>query len=687
MPNQDDEMNEFADIVSKASPNTAKRVSSQSEVEYSSEVEQGEERLDSSGLNSRHSKMWATVGRDCFPAESAISQLNPGQYTVKFCHSRGIYFSQRDINLDNLLILPDSNSEHVLKHIDDFWANEDRFRKYGFLWKRGIMLWGPPGSGKCLGKNTPVLMFDGSIKKVQDIKINDLLMGDDSTPRKVLSLCNGEEQLYEVQQKNGDPYIVNESHILSLKRIQIEQLRKGNSHRNRLRKTVIRDISVNEYLKSSDNFKYRFKGYKAKVEFPAQDITLDPYFLGLWLGDGGASKAAITTADETIKDYLFKFAKGLNLHVNVHTHKNMGKAANYDIRSHTKPIKKGINCILTTLQNLNILNNKHIPDVYLQNTKDIRLRLLAGLLDSDGYHFNNCFEFSNTNNRIIDGITYLARSLGFKVSTTKRTVSTNYKENCTYWRVHISGHTNLIPTKLKRNQSLQRKQIKCPLQTGITLKKLKIGEYYGFEIDGNKRFLLGDFTVTHNTSCVQQLSKQIVEAGGITVYCVDPNLTAKGLELMRIIEPDRPLIVIFEDLDAIVQQNGEADLLAMLDGELQVDNVVFVATTNYPNLLDKRFINRPSRFDEIIKIGMPSAQARRFFLEHKNPRLQDELSELTEWVELTDGFSIAHLKEVIISVECFNKPMHVAIKRLRSMIDATASSYESTASSFKGFTG
>ena len=178
------------------------------------------------------------------------------------------------------------------------------------------------------------------------------------------------------------------------------------------------------------------------------------------------------------------------------------------------------------------------------------------------------------------------------------------------------------------------------------------------------------------TSAVQQLSKQIVDLGGITIYCTEPSYTSNGLDVLRRIEPNRPIVVIFEDIDSIIQSHGESELLAMLDGELQIDNVVFVATTNYPGKLDKRFINRPSRFDEIIKIGMPSAQAREFYLSHKNPRLDSEPHELHEWVDATEGFSVAHLKELIISVECFNKTREEAVKRLRSMMTATVSSYE-----------
>lgn len=187
------------------------------------------------------------------------------------------------------------------------------------------------------------------------------------------------------------------------------------------------------------------------------------------------------------------------------------------------------------------------------------------------------------------------------------------------------------------------------------------------------------------TSTVQQLSKQIVDKGGITIYCDYPPNTAQGLSLLRRIEPDRPIVVILEDMDAIIQRHGEADLLAMLDGEHQTDNVVFVATTNYPQDLDDRFINRPSRFDEIIKIGMPTAAARQYYLAAKNPRLLESEGELNEWVNITDGFSIAHLKELIISVECFGKSADEAQARLRTMIDATATMYSDSTNKTFGF--
>ena len=131
---------------------------------------------------------------------------------------------------------------------------------------------------------------------------------------------------------------------------------------------------------------------------------------------------------------------------------------------------------------------------------------------------------------------------------------------------------------------------------------------------------------------------------------------------------------MLEDIDAIVNRHGETSLLALLDGELQIDNIVTIATTNYPELLDKRITNRPSRFDITKYIGMPSRTAREFYILHTVPRLHDNLTELTQWLDSTDKYSLAHLKEVVISVEVFENTLEDTITRLNKMIDVTVTS-------------
>ena len=158
--------------------------------------------------------------------------------------------------------------------------------------KRGGILSLPCAFGKCLGIDTPVMMYDGMIKKVQDIVVDDLLMGDDSTPRKVLSLARGKDTMYKVTPKSpaSNSYIVNESHILSLKCSTNWSLAEqpGVASKKYYKGALI-DISVTDYLNLPPSF-HRLGGpllgYKVAVDYPEIKIDFDPYIVGVWLGDG-----------------------------------------------------------------------------------------------------------------------------------------------------------------------------------------------------------------------------------------------------------------------------------------------------------------------------------------------------------------------------------------------------------------
>lgn len=175
---------------------------------------------------------------------------------------------------------------------------------------------------------------------------------------------------------------------------------------------------------------------------------------------------------------------------------------------------------------------------------------------------------------------------------------------------------------------------------------------------------------TGKTSAVQILAQEVEKLGGISIYLNDPNMF-DGLKVLREIEPDRPIVAILEDIDSLIDMYGESDILSLLDGEMQLDNIVFVATTNYINKLPGRIKNRPSRFDLIRKIGFPSAANRAKYLMHKDPsRFKGNEIELDEWVKETEGFPLAHIKELIISVECLDVPFKTAVKRLQALIQS-----------------
>ena len=299
-----------------------------------------------------------------------------------------------------------------------------------------------PAMGKCLGIGTKVVMYDGSLKKVEDVKVGDLLMGDDSTPRRVLSIATGEEEMYWIRQNKGIDYRVNKSHILSLKRSRNEGKHKHGD---------ILNISVEEYLKKSDKFKRNYKGYKVAIEFNEQKLEIEPYFLGIWLGDGRSSDIRVASEDKEVVEYLKDYA--FRLDKKLHRYAVDGKCTMYGITAATKD--DIANSLQAKLRELNLLNNKHIPHKYIANSSKNRLELLAGLIDSDGYYDakHNVFEVVQKNYKLAKDIEYLANTLGFRVSfkSNKTTIKNRGNESEVY-RVRIVGDLDKIPTKIKRNK-------------------------------------------------------------------------------------------------------------------------------------------------------------------------------------------------------------------------------------------
>jgi len=364
----------------------------------------------------------------------------------------------------------------------------------GFKSHRSQILYAPTGCGKCLGKGTPVLMFDGTIKTVENVVAGDLLMGPDSLPRTVLSTVKGIGELYKVTPTKGDSYIVNDAHILSLK-ITGGATRWDCSRSDKYKTGKIYNINVLDYLKESKTFKHCAKGWRTGVLFEEKYQPINPYYLGLWLGDGISKTTAICTEDQEILEEIYKEAEFRKLSVKIDLQKN-----NNSVVAYITSGRKNNNSLLKDFQSLNLISNKHIPHSYLTGSEFQRLELLAGLIDTDGSLSRNCFDFVQKNKRLAHEVVYLARSLGLAayIVECQKKCHNNGKVGI-YWRVSISGNTDKIPCRIPRKKATTRLIKKDALSVGITVNSIGTGEYFGFEIDKDKLFLLGDFTVTHNT--------------------------------------------------------------------------------------------------------------------------------------------------------------------------------------------
>ena len=264
----------------------------------------------------------------------------------------------------------------------------------------GAILEVPCGKGKCLAKDTPILMYDGTIKPVQDVLIGEKIMGDDSTPRKILTLARGRQTMYKIHiGDTGEYYTVNERHILCL------QKRNGISS-NSTQEPEYLTMTVKEYYLYDNEAQSQLFGYRVPVEFEEIEVDMDPYH----------------------------FAKRISLHEKKYA---------------------------------------YIPYEYKCTSRKNRIEFMSGLADANGF----LFDISQStvqlpyiySNKLQKDITFLLCSLGYALEK------------------NPEGIASLL--------RFSKKNMVYPIRA----EKMEKGEYYGFEIDGNRKFVLGDFTVTHNT--------------------------------------------------------------------------------------------------------------------------------------------------------------------------------------------
>lgn len=170
---------------------------------------------------------------------------------------------------------------------------------------------------------------------------------------------------------------------------------------------------------------------------------------------------------------------------------------------------------------------------------------------------------------------------------------------------------------------------------------------------------------TGKSSIVRQICNDVIKRGGIVLFCDSPRLFAQGLTVFRQVEEKRAIVCVFEDIDAIIKKHGDSELLQILDGDNQIDRVLNIATTNYPEVLDKRIISRPRRFDRLHKIVAPEEKIRLQYLKSKLPKVSPK--EWKIWVQETKGLSFAGLTEAVISVKCLGNNLTDTIKILRDI--------------------
>ncbi len=403
--------------------------------------------------------------------------------------------------------------------------------------------WGIICPCECFDPETPILLWNGAVMKAKDIRVGDRLIDDNGNQVRVKSTCSGFKTMYEVvpEKKNFLPHTVTDNHILTLK--ARNHTRNPNKSSNKFKYRFFDKESLSYVYKSFDNEKdldafksqiddvvditiekflslpldvqkelYLFKS--AGINWEYKEVALDPYILGMWLGDGLSTGYGFVTADMELLDKWIEWGKK-----NDATVKHC-RRYQYTLSSTINNTQSGISCNKTEkaplkklLEKYDLVKNKHIPLDYLVNDRKTRLAVLAGLIDTDGSVRANGHEVRITqgeaNYQIIYDAEFLARSLGFSCHMSDGVCSYTVdgeKRRRPYKELTITGqYLYEIPTVLQRKKlnmfenPTSVKKCSSYLQSSFKLVKKDIQPFVGWQLDGNGRFLLSDMSIVHNT--------------------------------------------------------------------------------------------------------------------------------------------------------------------------------------------
>jgi superfamily II DNA or RNA helicase len=451
------------------------------------------------------------------------------------------------------------------------------------LWAGGGVISCVTGWGKCLSPDTPVIFADGTVKTIGEVETGDQLMGDDSTPRTVLERVEGFGPMYRLTPIYGDPVEIADHHILSL-------VKSGDCERDKYPDGHVVDITVDDYLRQSNVFRHRYKLYKAAVDFPAKSVAVDPYFMGMWIGNGTWSRTEVTTPFQEVADYLETLAGTLGLRRMEYACRPTEDCMRFAIVG-----SDGRNTLMDAMRGYGLMAEKKkvIPRDYLVNSKEARLQFLAGMLDADGhYDQNGKFDWCSVDKDVARDFTFLARSLGFRATENISRVC-GYGKTVTRYRVFLSGDLHKIPTKVRKKRAAVRTGVKDVLRCGFKLERIADGPYVGVRLDGNMRHILGDFTVTHNTHVMGAIIRSYPReellrarmAPGTVVVTPTKDIAEKNAADLREMLPEREVGLLHSDCqkpsdDITVCVAGSMENLPLGDCGLLIYDEVHTVTWN-----------------------------------------------------------------------------------------------------------
>lgn len=173
--------------------------------------------------------------------------------------------------------------------------------------------------------------------------------------------------------------------------------------------------------------------------------------------------------------------------------------------------------------------------------------------------------------------------------------------------------------------------------------------------------LLHGLPGTGKTVIVNRVANHVMKTGGVCLFVNEPYLIQQSYDVLNAIQPETTCLTVLEEIDSMMARGRESTLLSILDGEVQKENVMYLATTNYIDKIPGR-IMRPGRFSSVVEIPYPTKEARKAYLEIK---LGKEFKFIPEFVEKSEGLSIDELKEIVQAVIILRQPIDNVVSRIK----------------------
>ena len=345
-----------------------------------------------------------------------------------------------------------------------------------------------PKVGKCAHRLSRVLTPQGKVVEAGSLKLGDRLCGPDGSPRTIVKLKTVKRPAFKVTLDSEYEFICSDTHDL-----WVSHYRNKTPHR--IEAGLLGKLP-NEFL---NDLRLEFsEGVSWEKETKPE---IDPYLVGLWLGDGSSSQPEITTMDKEVVIYLEKFCKenGERLYKKKKTQKN--RADTYRINNDVS--KKSCSKFWEFAKTHNLKNNKHVPDIIKFSSKENRLKLLAGYIDADGYKRSGTsfsYEACSVSETLANDIAFVARSLGFKVNISLRKKKCHNNDAIeTYYYLYIQGECSNIPVLIERKK-FSGKRTKEWKYCQFKVEDLGYEEeFVSFELDGDHLYLHENFLVDHNS--------------------------------------------------------------------------------------------------------------------------------------------------------------------------------------------